>query len=137
MFYKPFIGLWAPLLGANPSLAASLGVVSIMGGLLQHTTIVKRMGIFDKIFMTPLNHGLHHAMNREYLDKNFGGTFILWDMVFGTYVQEGVEPEYGITKPLPDDKILTVAKGGYPAFFKEIKTQVGLKNKLKHSLSKI
>ena len=42
--------------------------------------------------MTPANHRWHHASNPEYLDKNFGGVFILWDRLLGTYQDEQTAP---------------------------------------------
>jgi hypothetical protein len=52
--------------------------------------------------ITPSTHGLHHAINEEYLDKNFGGIFSVWDQLFGTFVRErpDVEPRYGIVRQL-------------------------------------
>jgi alkylglycerol monooxygenase len=43
---------------------------------------------------------VHHAINPRYLDKNYGGTFIVWDRLFGTYEPEAEPPVYGIVKPL-------------------------------------
>jgi hypothetical protein len=36
----------------------------------------------------------------KYIDRNHGGTLIVWDRPFGTYQAEEEEPAYGITKPL-------------------------------------
>ena len=42
----------------------------------------------EKIFITPSNHRVHHAKNPEYIDANYGGVFIIWDRIFGTYIEE-------------------------------------------------
>ena len=51
--------------------------------------------------MTPRLHAVHHAMNREYVDKNFSAWFCIWDRLFGTYQQplESAPVVYGITIP--------------------------------------
>jgi hypothetical protein len=43
---------------------------------------------------------VHHGVNPEYQDKNFAGTFIIWDRLFGTFEPERAPVVYGITKPL-------------------------------------
>jgi sterol desaturase/sphingolipid hydroxylase (fatty acid hydroxylase superfamily) len=52
------------------------------------------------VLSTPSNHRVHHARNPKYIDRNYGGTFIVWDRLFGTYKKEEEEPVYGITTPL-------------------------------------
>ena len=120
ILYKPLTGLWAPLLGVHPIVAAMLGTVGLMIGLLQHTSLVTTLGPIDRIFMTPRNHRIHHASNPEYLDRNFGGTLLVWDRIFGTFVDQSAVPVFGITKPLPRRDPWTVGLGGYPELLGEI-----------------
>ena len=49
-----------------------------------------------------MNHRIHHAKNKEYIDANYGGVFILWDRMFGTYTPQrsDLEPVYGTATPL-------------------------------------
>jgi hypothetical protein len=47
--------------------------------------------------VTPSNHRVHHAYNDQYLDTNYGGIFIIWDRLFGTFAHEEEEPKFGIT----------------------------------------
>lgn len=66
-----------------------------------HTkTIHKLPAPIEYIFNTPSHHRVHHGVNPKYIDKNHGGTFIIWDRLFGTFQQEEEEPVYGITKPI-------------------------------------
>ena len=53
-------------------------------------------------FVSPSNHRAHHGVNDIYLDKNYGGILILWDRLFGTFVEEDdAEPVvYGTRSPL-------------------------------------
>jgi hypothetical protein len=45
---------------------------------------------------------VHHAFNKESIDKNFGQIFIFWDKWFGTFQEErpDLPPVYGITRPV-------------------------------------
>jgi sterol desaturase/sphingolipid hydroxylase (fatty acid hydroxylase superfamily) len=65
-----------------------------------HTQLVRWLGPLEYVLVSPSNHRVHHAVNPEYLDKNHGGVFIVWDILFGTFKLETVPPVYGITKPL-------------------------------------
>ncbi|GMU42526.1 MAG: hypothetical protein AMXMBFR25_05120 [Lysobacterales bacterium] len=81
------------------------GVVALMDLLYQywiHTEQVGRLGWFDRVFASPSNHRVHHAVNDRYVDKNYGGILILWDRIFGTFEDERVDDKvvYGTRKPL-------------------------------------
>jgi hypothetical protein len=67
---------------------------------LPHTRAVGRLGFLEAFLNCPTHHRVHHAINPQYLNKNLGGTFIVWDKLFGTYEPE-VEPcAYGVTPAL-------------------------------------
>ena len=81
------------------------GVVALVDLLYQywvHTQQIGRLGWFDRWFCAPSNHRVHHAVNDRYLDKNYGGILIVWDRLFGSYVEEDdAEPiVYGTRAPL-------------------------------------
>jgi len=65
-----------------------------------HTEVVKKLGPFEYVLNTPSHHRVHHGRNPEYIDKNHGGVFIIWDRLFGTFAEENKTPVYGITTPL-------------------------------------
>lgn len=65
-----------------------------------HTRIIGKMGFLEWFLCTPSHHRVHHGRNPEYIDKNHGGTLIIWDRLFGTFQEEKQEPVYGIVKPL-------------------------------------
>lgn len=64
--------------------------------LLLHNEWRIKFGLLEAIFNTPSHHRLHHAVNAEYLDKNFGSILIIWDRIFGTFTREGQAPKIGI-----------------------------------------
>ncbi|MEJ6512129.1 MAG: sterol desaturase family protein [Actinomycetota bacterium] len=91
-----------PLLGVNPLYVfAAYGVV-LYYQLPLHITWLKRMPKpYEYIFNTPEHHRAHHARQKVYIDHNFGGLLIVWDRIFGTYVDiEDVDPLYGLTQPV-------------------------------------
>lgn len=53
-----------------------------------HCGTIYRSGWLDRFFVTPANHRVHHGLNPEYIDRNFGGTLLIWDKLFGTYQRE-------------------------------------------------
>jgi sterol desaturase/sphingolipid hydroxylase (fatty acid hydroxylase superfamily) len=66
-----------------------------------HTREINRLPDWiEAVFNTPSHHRVHHGINPQYLDKNYGGMLILWDKFFGTFEPENEEPRYGITVPL-------------------------------------
>ena len=65
-----------------------------------HTRAIDRLGPLEWVFNTPSHHRVHHGVNPEYQDRNFAGTLIIWDRLFGSFEPERAEPVYGITRPL-------------------------------------
>jgi poly(3-hydroxybutyrate) depolymerase len=89
------------LIGVPTPLAAIVHVISTLFKFWIHTELVGKIrGPLDWVLNLPSHHRVHHAINPEYLDKNYGATLIVWDRIFGTYAEEEAKPVYGITKPL-------------------------------------
>jgi sterol desaturase/sphingolipid hydroxylase (fatty acid hydroxylase superfamily) len=65
-----------------------------------HVRGVRRLGPLEAVLNTPSHHRVHHGIDPEYIDKNYGGVFIVWDRLFGTFTREEREPAYGTVKPL-------------------------------------
>jgi sterol desaturase/sphingolipid hydroxylase (fatty acid hydroxylase superfamily) len=113
-FYKPWLGLWVPLLGFNPVAFVALDALAATIGALQHTESWKRRTILDTVFVTPSAHRVHHGSNAEYIDKNYGAIFILWDRLFGTYEPEVAPVRYGLVGASSIDTPAKALVGGYP-----------------------
>jgi alkylglycerol monooxygenase len=92
----------AALLGVPASVIAIVAPIHLFAQFWYHTQHIDRMGFLEKIIVTPSHHRVHHAINKEYIDKNYGQIFIFWDKWFGTFQQElpDVKPVYGITRPV-------------------------------------
>jgi sterol desaturase/sphingolipid hydroxylase (fatty acid hydroxylase superfamily) len=92
----------AALLGVPSEVIAIVAPLHLFAQFWYHTQHIGRMGILEKIIVTPSHHRVHHAINPEYLDKNYGQIFIFWDKLFGSYQEEipNVPPVYGVTRPV-------------------------------------
>jgi sterol desaturase/sphingolipid hydroxylase (fatty acid hydroxylase superfamily) len=100
----PFTGplFWAPLplLGFSPVMVLTAQAWSLVYQFWLHTEAVGRLGPLEWFMNTPSHHRVHHGKNVEYLDKNHGGIFILWDRLFGTFAPEAEPVVYGLTKDI-------------------------------------
>lgn len=97
IFYLPLFLIGFPL-----QVVLIVNAVNLIYQFWVHTQVIRRMGLLDRILVTPSNHRVHHAQNEPYIDKNYGGIFILWDRMFGTFEDErDDEPViFGVRKPL-------------------------------------
>jgi len=97
IFYLPW--LYA---GIPPEILFASGALNLVYQFWVHTEHVPKLGPLEYIFVTASNHRVHHAQNRIYIDRNYGGIFIFWDRLFGSFQEElSNEPcIYGIRKPL-------------------------------------
>jgi sterol desaturase/sphingolipid hydroxylase (fatty acid hydroxylase superfamily) len=95
-FYLPLA-----FVGVPPLIFAVTHALSTLYQFWIHTQLVKKIrGPVDWILNLPSHHRVHHAVNPQYLDKNYAATLIVWDRLFGTYIEENETCVYGITKPL-------------------------------------
>ncbi|MEO5591441.1 MAG: sterol desaturase family protein [Chitinophagaceae bacterium] len=92
----------AALLGVPAKVIGIVAPLHLFAQFWYHTQHINKMGWLEKIIVTPSHHRVHHAINKEYLDKNYGQIFIFWDKFFGSYQEElpNVKPVYGITRPV-------------------------------------
>ena len=97
MFYVPMM-----VVGIPAEVFATVGGINLLYQYWVHTEHIPKLGWMEKIFITPSNHRVHHAKNPEYIDANYGGVFIIWDRIFGTYIEEkdDIKPVYGTVKAL-------------------------------------
>jgi sterol desaturase/sphingolipid hydroxylase (fatty acid hydroxylase superfamily) len=92
----------AALFGVPGQVIAIVAPLHLFAQFWYHTQHIGRMGFLEKVIVTPSHHRVHHAINPEYLDRNYGQIFIFWDKLFGTYQEEmdEVQPVYGVTRPV-------------------------------------
>ncbi len=97
LFYLPLA-----LLGVPPLVFITVASLNLLYQFWVHTRHIPKLGWLEWVLITPSNHRVHHAQNPAYLDRNYGGVFILWDRLFGTFKEEDpAEPVvFGVTTPL-------------------------------------
>jgi sterol desaturase/sphingolipid hydroxylase (fatty acid hydroxylase superfamily) len=97
IFYLPMA-----ILGFSPLVFGVVALVDLLYQYWVHTQQIGKLGWFDRWFCAPSNHRVHHAVNDKYLDRNYGGIFIVWDRLFGSFEPEDdAEPcVYGTRGPL-------------------------------------
>jgi alkylglycerol monooxygenase len=97
IFYMPMI-----ILGVPGEVFITVAGINLVYQFWVHTEHIGHLGFLEKIFITPMNHRIHHAKNKEYIDANYGGVFIIWDRMFGTYnpQRSDIKPVYGTATPL-------------------------------------
>jgi len=96
-FYMPWI-----LLGIDPLLMIAMQLFVFHYQAWIHTELIGRLKGFDAWFNSPLNHRMHHSRADEHKLANLGAVTLLWDRLFGTYVQPELPVVYGIgSEPAP------------------------------------
>jgi len=97
IFYLPWLTIGIP-----PEILFASGAFNLVYQFWVHTEHVPKLGPLEYVLVTPSNHRVHHAQNRIYIDRNYGGIFIIWDRLFGSFQEElATEPcIYGLRKPL-------------------------------------
>ena len=95
LFYLPIA-----LLGVPVTMWLVCHAINLVYQFWIHTREIGTLGPLEWVMNTPSHHRVHHGINPEYQDRNFAGTFIVWDRLFGTFEPERAPVVYGITKPL-------------------------------------
>jgi alkylglycerol monooxygenase len=100
-FFTIFL-LPAAILGVPAQIIGIIAPIHLFAQFWYHTVHIGRMGFLELFLVTPSHHRVHHAINPEYIDKNHGQIFIIWDKLFGTFQEElpNVPPVFGITVPV-------------------------------------
>ena len=91
----------AALFGIPVEIFIILGPIHLFMQFWYHTRLIDKMGFLEYILVTPSHHRVHHAINPEYLDRNYSQILIIWDKLFNTFQEELVDvpPVYGTLRP--------------------------------------
>ena len=92
----------AALCGVPPKVISIIAPLHLFGQFWYHTRHIGKLGFLEYIIVTPSQHRVHHAINPEYIDKNLGAIFCVWDRAFGTFQEEldEVPCVFGTLKPV-------------------------------------
>lgn len=128
LFYLPFF-----VLGYPAEILFTVVSLNLIYQFWVHTEHVPKLGPLEWLFVTPSNHRVHHARNKIYVDRNYGGVFIIWDRLFGSFQEElHAEPVvFGLRKPLNSWNPLWANVHVYWRLTQDFFALPGLANKLK------
>ena len=103
---NPVVGAWAfmlppVLLGVHPGVVGFMLAANLAYQYFIHTNLIGKLPFWvEYLFNTPSHHRVHHGKNPQYIDKNYGGTLIIFDRLFGSFEPEVEQPVYGITRQI-------------------------------------
>ena len=125
VFYIPLFAMGVPSF-----VFVSVASINLIYQFWVHTKHIGKLGWYEWIFVTPSNHRVHHAINNEYVDKNYGGVFILWDRLFGSFQEELEEEEcvYGIRGPIKTFNPIWANLHIYIKILKDVKMEITVRN---------
>lgn len=120
-FFPMFFHLPLAILGFHPFVIFCCEIIVQVCQTLLHTESVRKLPRpLEAIFNTPSHHRVHHATNRQYLDKNYAGILIIWDRMFGTFAEEKDAVRYGVFPRINSVNPLKVFFSGYVTLFKRL-----------------
>jgi alkylglycerol monooxygenase len=127
LFYLPFF-----VLGFPAEILFTVVSLNLIYQFWVHTEHVPKLGPLEWVFVTPSNHRVHHARNKIYVDRNYGGVFILWDRLFGSFQDELIEEPvvFGLRKPLNSWNPVWANVHVYWRLLRDVARAPGLKHKL-------
>jgi sterol desaturase/sphingolipid hydroxylase (fatty acid hydroxylase superfamily) len=133
--WSPFLTFWVfavmPLLGFEPTKVRRAGQLNLLYQFWIHTEAIDRLPApIEKVFNTPSHHRVHHGVNRQYLDKNYGGILIVWDRFFGTFEPEVRRIKYGLTKNVNTFNPLRIGYHEFADIARDVRSTRGLRNRL-------
>lgn len=121
-----------PILGVSPFQFIAVQILTNIFGIFQHTRLIGRLGLLDKILATPSAHRVHHGSDEKYIDKNYGEVLLIWDHLFGTHKAEEEEPTYGLTKNIDTYNPIAIEFAGVRWLIERIRGAERLSDKLRY-----
>ena len=122
------------LMGFSPDVIETARGVNLLYQFWIHTETIGSLGAAEKILNSPSLHRVHHGSNSQYLDRNHGGIFIIWDRLFGTHEVEDEPVIYGLTKNIETYNPVAIATHEYGDMFRDVSTATGWADRLSYVL---
>ena len=133
----PISGMWVfwlPLawIGFAPANIVAVVAINLAFQFFVHTQAIGKLGWLEAVFNTPSHHRVHHARNAKYIDRNYGGVLIVWDRLFGSFVEEdaAVPCEFGIVGPIHSHNPLTLTFHEWRDLWRDAAQARGLRARL-------
>lgn len=127
---SPLFFIPAALMGLPPAFIALSYGLNLAYQFFMHTEAVGKLGPIEGILDTPSAHRVHHGSNEIYIDKNFGGVFMVWDRLFHTYQPETEKVKYGLTTGFVSHNPFVLVMHGFLELFHQTKHTIMKKVRL-------
>ncbi len=123
--------IWLPLVGFSPVAIMTMQAVSLLYQFWIHTEYINKLPApIEFIFNTPSHHRVHHGSDLDYLDKNHAGVLIIWDRLFGTFIEEKHRPTYGLTTNINSHNPVRIAFHEWAAIGRDVSRAGSVRNAL-------
>ena len=130
--FTAFFFIPLAILGFETEWFIYVGAFSTLYQFWIHTEAIDKLPKwFEYVFNTPSHHRVHHGRNPKYIDKNHGGTFIIFDRWFGTFLPEEEKPTYGVTTPINTFNAISAHVKPVESLIHDWKSVRGISNKMK------
>ncbi|HIK67306.1 MAG TPA: sterol desaturase family protein [Flavobacteriales bacterium] len=124
---------WMPLVGFDPLWILTAQSTSLIYQYWIHTEVIRKMPRwFELIFNTPSHHRVHHGSDLQYLDMNYAGILIVWDKMFGTFIDETKAPTYGLITNISTYNPARIAFSEWGNLARDVYRTSGILNKLRY-----
>lgn len=110
-------------IGFDPRAVVFMYAINLLYQFWLHTETVPKLGVLERFLNTPSHHRVHHAIEPEYLDRNYGGTLIIWDKLFGTFAPErdGAPRTYGLVRQIDTLNPLKIVFAEWAALLRDLR----------------
>lgn len=110
-------------IGFDPRAVVFMYAISLLYQFWLHTETVPKLGVLEHVLNTPSHHRVHHAVEPEYLDRNYGGVLIIWDKLFGTFApaRDGAPRTYGLVHQIDTLNPLKIVFAEWAALFRDLR----------------
>lgn len=111
-------------MGFDPRAVMLMYAANLLYQFWLHTETVGRLGPLEWILNTPWHHRVHHAIEPEYLDRNYGGVLIIWDKLFGTFAQYRSDAPitYGLVRQIDTNNPVKIVFAEWIVLFRDLRS---------------
>ena len=133
LFFMPLV-----LLGFHPVAVFGMWSFNTIYQIWIHTELIAKLGPLEFVLNTPSNHRVHHAVNAEYIDRNYGGILIVFDRLFGTYVTErsGAPCRYGLIGKDSSNNVVWIAFQEWTVMLRDFRRSQGFREAITYLFGK-
>lgn len=119
-------------IGFDPRAVVLMYAANLLYQFWLHTEAVPKLGPLEAVLNTPSHHRVHHAVEPEYLDRNYGGVLIIWDKLFGTFAPERTHAPrtYGLVRQIDTLNPVTIVFAEWVALVRDLRAARGVREML-------